>query len=167
VGRESEDAISTIRLRQPGHIQVHVEDILRVESAVGDDRKKGTWIYLRDNSERRYCLETANKVREMIDEARSKEEIQLDVLAIGLLLKAVDKATDKSVHGRLRFTESADTLTVTAGGFQMECLQGRDRSKYEYAEQQLSRYALVTVESKGVYRLHERGWQMAEFFLAR
>jgi hypothetical protein len=101
----------------------------------------------------------------MIEEERSKEEIQLDALAIRLLLKAADKAADKSVHGRLRFTESADGLAVTAGGFQMERLQGRDRSKYEHAEQQLSRYALMTEESKGNYRLHERGYQMAEFLI--
>jgi hypothetical protein len=48
----------------------------------------------------------------------------------------------------------------------MESLQGRDRSKYEHAEQQISGYALVTVESKGVYRLNERGYRIVEFFVA-
>ena len=142
-------------------MQVHVADISRVESAVGNDEKKGTWIYLRDDSDPRYCLETAKKVREMIEEAKSKEEVQLDALAIGLLLKAANVSDD----GRLHFTESSDGLTVTAGGVRTESLHGRDRSRYEHAEKQISGYALVTVESKGIYRLNERGYRMAEFFV--
>jgi hypothetical protein len=140
-------------------MQVHVEDISRVETAIGNDKRKGTWIYLRDGSERRYCDETAEKVREMIEEEKSKEEIKLDALTIWLLLKAGDKLGD----GRLYFTESSDGLSVTVGGIRMSPLQGRDRSKYEHAEQQMAAYALVVVESKGVYRLNERGYQMAEF----
>jgi hypothetical protein len=143
-------------------MQVHVEDISHVESSVGDDKRRGTWIYIRGRSEPRYCLETANKVREMIEEARSTEEIQLDALAIGLLLKAGGKSAD----GWLHFAESSDGLTVTAGGVQMEPLQGRDRSKYEHAEKQISGNVLVTVESKGVYRLNERGYVMTEFLVA-
>jgi hypothetical protein len=120
-------------------MQVHVEDISHVESSIGDDKKRGTWIYLRGRSEPCYCLETARKIREMIEEARSKEEIQLDAVAIGLLLKAANKSAD----GRLHFTATSDGLTVTAGGVRMEPLQGRDRSKYEHAERQMSWYALV------------------------
>ena len=142
-------------------MHVHLEEIVRVESFVGDDTKKGALIYLQDRSEPRYCDETAKKVREMIEEARSTEEIQLDALVIGLLLKAAYKSAD----GRLHFAESVNSLTVIAGGVQTEPLQGRDRSKYQHAEQQLSRYACVTMESKGTYLLNERGYQMAEFFV--
>jgi hypothetical protein len=161
-GPESEVAMKTIRLRQPTYMQVHVEDIARVESAVGDDRKKGTWVYLRDGSERRYCLETALAARQMIEEAKSREEIQLDAIAIALLLKAADKSAD----GRLRFTGDSDGLTVAVGGVESEPQQGRSRSKYEHAETQITGYALVAVESKGVYRLNERGYQMAEYLVA-
>jgi hypothetical protein len=153
--------MNTIRLRQPSHIQVHVEDITRVESAVGDDKKKGTWIYLRDDPDRRYCLETAKKVRELIEEARSREEVQLDVCAIALLLKAADDSAD----GRVHFTDNGDGLSVAAGGIRMAPVQGRDRSKYEHAEQQLFLLALMLRESKRTYRLNERGYQMAEFLV--
>jgi hypothetical protein len=154
--------MKVIRLPQPRYMHIHLEEIVRVESFDGDDKKQGTLIYLQGRSEPRYCDETAEKVREIIEEARSKEEVQLDACAIGLLLKASNKSPD----GRLYFKVSADGLTVTADGVQMEPLQGRDRSKYEHAERQLSEYALVTVESKGVYRLHERGYQLAEFFVS-
>lgn len=143
-------------------MQVHVEDIARVESAVGDDKRKGTWIYLRDGSGRRLCDETANKVREMIEEAKSKEEVRLDDLAIRLLLGAANESPD----GRLHFTESPDSLSVTAGGVRLEPLQGRGRSKYELAEQQISGHALVIAESNRVYRLNERGYVLAEFLVA-
>jgi hypothetical protein len=142
-------------------MQVHVEDISHVESLSGDDEAEGTWISLRGIAERRYCLEPAKKVREMIEEERSKEEVQLEILAIGLLLKAANELAD----GKLHFTETSDGLTVTAGGVATEPLQGRDRSKYEHAEKQISGYALVAAESKGIYRLNERGYQMAEFFV--
>jgi hypothetical protein len=143
-------------------MQVHVEDIARVESAVGDDKKEGTWVYLHGKSEPRYCLETADMVREVIEEASSKEEIELDVLALGLLLKAAGMSAD----GRLHFIGNGDGLTVAAGGVRLESLQGRDRSKYEHAEQQLTGYAVMMVESHGVYRLNERGYRLSEFLVA-
>jgi hypothetical protein len=71
-GLKTRTPLKTIRLRQPEYMQVHIEDIARVESPVGDDKKEGTWIYLHGESEPRYCLETAEKVREIIEEARSK-----------------------------------------------------------------------------------------------
>jgi hypothetical protein len=97
----------------------------------------------------------------MIDQAKSKEEVQLDVVAIALLLKAADKAAD----GRVQFADSDNGLVVTAGGFRTETLHGRGRSQYEHAEHQLSRYALMVVESKRTYRLNARGYQMADFVL--
>jgi hypothetical protein len=150
-----------VRLPQSRYMHVHLEEIVRVESSVGDDTKKGTLIYLHGRSEPRYCDGTAKKVRAMIEEERSKEEIQLEALAIGLLLKAADKLAD----GRLHFAVSGDGLTVVAGIIRTGPLQGRDRSKCEHAEQQLSQYLLITVESKGIYRLNERGYQMAEFLV--
>jgi hypothetical protein len=150
-----------IRLRQP-HMQIHVDDIWRVESSVGDDNRRGAWIYLRDGSERRLCDETAKRVREIIDVAKSKEEILLDALTITLLLKAANEAED----GRLQFTNNTDGLSVSIGAVRMSQLQGRVRSKYEHAEKQISAYALVIVESKGIYRLNERGYQLADFLVA-
>jgi hypothetical protein len=139
---------------------IHVEEIVRVESSVGDENKKGTLIYLQGRSEPRCFEETAKNVRKMIEEEKSKEEIKLEVIAIGLLL-----AAHKSADCRLHFEESVDGLIVTAGGVGMTPLQGRDRSKYEHAQEQLSGYALVKVEPKGVYRLSERGHRIAEFLV--
>jgi hypothetical protein len=153
---------NAIRLRQHEYMYVHIEDITHVESSVNDDEKVGTWIYLRHQSERRECLETAKKVREMIEEAKSKEKVQLDALAISLLLKAANKLTD----GRLQFTDNLDELTVTAGGVATGPMQGRDRSEYKHAEEQITGHTLVEVESKGIYRLNLRGYHMAEFLVA-
>jgi len=140
---------------------VHIEDITHVESSVDDDEKDGAWIFLRHQSERRECLEPAKKVREMIEEAKSKEQVQLDMLAISLLLKAANKLAD----GRLQFTENHDGLAVTAGEVATVPLQGRDRSEYKHAEEQITGHRLVEVESKGNYRLNLRGYHMAEFLV--
>jgi hypothetical protein len=141
---------------------VHIEDITHVESSVDDDEKDGTWIYLRHRSERRECLEPAKKVREMIEEAKSKEKVQLDALAISLLLKAANKLAD----GRLQFADDHDGLTVSAGGVTTGPLQGRDRSEYKHAEEQIRGHRLVEVESNGTYGLNFRGYHMAEFLVA-
>ena len=158
---ENVDA-KTIRLRQREHMYVHIEDIAHVESSVDDDEKDGTWIYLRHQSERRECLEPAKKVREMIVEAKGKERVQLDAIAISLLLKAARKLSD----GRLQFADDNDGLTVSAGGTTTGPLQGRDRSEYKHAEEQITGHALVEVESNGSYRLSLRGYHMAEFLVA-
>lgn len=138
---------------------VHVEDIVRFESAVGDDTKKGTWVYLRGEAERRYCSETAKRVRKMIDDEKRKERIELEALTVGLVLKAAVKSGD----GRLHFVECDGQLVVMAGDFQTGLLQGKERSDHEHALEQMVEYALVAAESKGAYRLNARGYSLADF----
>jgi hypothetical protein len=160
VGPENVDNGKIIKLRVPRYVNVHVDDIVRVQSSTGDEKKKGARIYLRDGSHC-YCEETVKKVREMMEEAKSKEEILLEALAINLLLKAAEESCD----GRLQFAESAGVLAITVGSVRIDSLKGRNRSKYEYAEKQLSQYELVDVESNRLYKLNERGYQMAKFIV--
>jgi hypothetical protein len=149
-----------IKLRVPRYVSIHVDDIVRVHSSTGDEKKKGACVYLRDGSHC-YCDETVKKVREMMEEAKSKEEILLEALVINLLLKAADESCD----GRLVFAESSGVLTIAVGSIRIERLHGRNRSRYEHAEKQLVQYALVDVESKRAYKLNERGYQMAKFIV--
>jgi len=151
-----------IRLRQPRYMNLHLEEIKGIESAVGDEKKKGTLIYFHDKRPPFYCDEAAKKVRERMEEEKSKEEIFLDAVAISLLLKAANESTD----GRLHFTASAAGLNVTVGAMRTHQLQGSERSEYEHAEKQIVYYELMTEESKGIYRLNKRGYEIAKHFVA-
>ena len=145
--------------------EFNVEDIYHVQSHTGDDEQEGTTIYVRGLPSQ-ICSEPAKKVREMIEEAKRTEEIQLDVLAIGLLLNAAHK----SVDGRIRFCQTSGCLVVMAGGFQTGLLQGRERSRYEQAKRQIVSFEMVDSDpgskSEELYLLNERGYAMAEFLKA-
>jgi hypothetical protein len=154
----------TIKLHTPIHSEDNetqtdydVESIVNVVSVVGNDDQQGTNFWLRGISEKQFCVEPARLVREMIAEAKSKEEVKVEAEAVTLLIRAA-----KSEDGLIRFIASDGTLTVILAD-QQQSLQGRQRSRYNHVRQQLESQELIERRDQDTYELTERGYVLGEF----
>ncbi len=153
-----------IRLHTPMHMsdnktttEFDAELIHSIKSIVGDDDREATNFYVHGSPEKQFCSESPNKLRNMIEEAKAKEEVQLGVEAVGLLTEATS-----SGDGLIHFIEGDGFLGIVAGKMQTAPLRGRERSKYEAAKSQLSSYNLMTHVKGDVWMLTDRGYAMAD-----
>ena len=73
--------MAVIRLHTPMHLsdnetttEYEANDIIHVKSVVGDDNRDGTEFYIKGMYERQFCLETANKLKKLIQDNKTEEK---------------------------------------------------------------------------------------------
>jgi hypothetical protein len=139
-------------------IEYEGDKITRINSAVGDESREGTYFYVLGSPERQYCIESAKKVKEMVEEAKSMEDVDLVAEAIDLLVRGA------KCDGFL-FVDGRDGLYVVVDE-KLGPFNGRPRSRYEHARDQLESLKFITLKNSGFCQIAERGYAMCDFLAA-
>jgi hypothetical protein len=78
--KETGEIMTKITLHTPRYLQdqettteYEANDIVHIESAVGDDSKEGTRFWLRDVATKQFCLESAEMVKKLVAENTTDE----------------------------------------------------------------------------------------------
>jgi hypothetical protein len=136
-------------------------DTITTIKPVGDDDKPGTNIMVAGSFEVIYCRESARQIREMIEEAKAKEEVRLDAETADLLALAA-KSADAAIH----FIPCDGELGVVIDKEHQWSFTGRQRSRYERIRGDLEASHFIISRGEGRYDLTERGYALGDHLAA-